>query len=272
MTACVTIARRHGSLALCLLTIAGASSRSRSALAYRPFDGTDADVAHVGTVELELGPVGYVHQLAHDAAVLPALVLNQGIDDDVELVLQTNRLWLLGPLEPREPRVQYVDTGFFVKGVWREGALQGASGPSIAIELGPLLPTGPNDHAVGAIATTILSARTPAATLHFNFAPSLTVGHDFDLFASAIVEGPHTWPIRPVAETYVSRDFAAATTYSWLLGVIVSAHQGLELDAGARLASVDGSPVFEGRLGLTWTLQIWSKGGPAIEGGRHAER
>lgn len=35
---------------------------SRAAFAYRPFDGTDADVAKEGEFELELGPVHYFRQ------------------------------------------------------------------------------------------------------------------------------------------------------------------------------------------------------------------
>jgi hypothetical protein len=71
-------------MAVLLLT----GSWSPATWAYRPFDGTDADVAEEGTFELELAPVGYVHQPSYDALVVPSLVLNQGIDDDVELVLQ----------------------------------------------------------------------------------------------------------------------------------------------------------------------------------------
>src|ERR1700722_6919106 len=57
-----------------------------TALAYRPFDGTDAAVAEKGEFELELGPVGYYQVGQERDLVLPALVLNYGIVVRVVLV------------------------------------------------------------------------------------------------------------------------------------------------------------------------------------------
>jgi hypothetical protein len=239
---------------------------ARPASAYRPFDGTDADVAEEGTFELELGPVGYWGQVGRDSLVAPSVVLNQGIAHDVELVLQTNRFEALGAVAAGQPRVQYLDTAFLTKHVWRDGALQDATGPSVATEMGPLFPTGPGQKRVGAIVTTIVSVVTPVATFHFNVAPSLTVEHDFDLFVSTIVEGPHEWALRPAMEGFVERDFGTGNTYSWLVGAIWRVREGLELDAGARLADLEGQRVLEGRLGLTWALQIWSQRVPRVEG------
>jgi len=238
---------------------------SRSASAYRPFDGTDADVAEEGTFEIEAGP-GYLHQAAYDALVLPTVVLNLGVQNDTELVLQTNRLHLLGALSPGQPREQYLDTGFFTKHVWRDGALQGAIGPSVATEIGPLFPTGPGPRKLGASAGTIMSVVTPVATFHFNVVPELTVEHHADLFVSAIAEGPQEWTVRPVTEVYLDHDFTVSTTYSWLLGVIWRAREGLELDAGARVADADGSLVIEGRVGVTWAFQVWADRTAQVEG------
>jgi hypothetical protein len=238
---------------------------ARDARAYRPFDGTDADVAEEGTFELELGPIGYLHHAPNDALVAPTVVLNQGIDDDVELIVQTNRLHLLGSLAGVR-RDQYVDTAFLMKHVWRDGGLQDESGPSIATEIGTLFPTGPDDHHVGAIATTIVSLVTDPATFHFNLAPSLTVRHDADLFASTIVEGPHAWSLRPVTELAFERDFGDGNIYSLLGGARYVVQEGLELDAGVRVASVAGESLVEGRVGVTWALQLWSDREPRIEG------
>lgn len=251
--------------AVVALTVA-AATWSPVAFAYRPFDGTDADVAEEGIFELELGPIGYYRQSGYDALVLPSLVLNQGIADDIELVLQTNRFEALGAAEPGRPRVAYLDTAFLMKHVWLDGELQDAEGPSIATEAGPLFPTGPGQHGVGAIVTTIMSVVAPWATFHFNVAPSFTVEHNFDLFVSTIVEGPHEWAVRPAAEVYVDRDFVLGTTYSGLLGVIWRAREGLEFDVGARRADVEGQAVIEGRLGVTWAFQVWSDKVPKVEG------
>ena len=51
----------------------------RDALAYRPFDGTDADVAEYGDFELELGPTQYYREDGRNFLVAPATVLNLGI-------------------------------------------------------------------------------------------------------------------------------------------------------------------------------------------------
>lgn len=237
-----------------------------TARAYRPFDGTDADVAEEGTFELEMAPVGYLHQPHYDALVVPSLVLNQGIANDTELVLQTNRLELLGATPPGQPRVQYLDTALLTKHVWREGVLQDEHGPSFATEAGPLFPIGPGQHGVGAILTGILSVVTPAATFHFNVAPSLTVAHDLDLFASTIVEGPHKWTVRPALEVYAERDFGGETVLSGLLGGIWREQEGLEFDVAGRAADVNGSPVFEVRAGVTWAYRLWGDKTPKVEG------
>ena len=60
----------------------------RAALAYRPFDGTDADVAERGEFELELGPLGYFRLGGTNFLIVPGAVLNYGILPRTELVLQ----------------------------------------------------------------------------------------------------------------------------------------------------------------------------------------
>jgi hypothetical protein len=243
-----------------------AETWSLPARAYRPFDGTDAAVAEEGTMELELGPVQFLHQREGNALVAPALVLNQGIQNDTEFVLQTNRIQFLGAAPNGEPQAIYQDTGFFMKHVWRDGALQDASGPSLATEAGPLFPTAPGEHSVGAEVSAILSVVSPAATFHFNVRPMLTVDRSFEFFASTIVEGPKKWVVRPVTEVYFDRDWGAATTASWLVGGIWAAREGLDFDAAVRAADVDGAPEYEVRLGLTWALPLWSEKEAKVEG------
>src|SRR5690348_9730960 len=58
------------------------------AAAYRPFDGTDAAVADLGEMEIELQPLG----AAHAGGVTRGLsdtIINYGFADRWELVLQT---------------------------------------------------------------------------------------------------------------------------------------------------------------------------------------
>ena len=55
---------------------------SEPALAYRPFDSTDADVAKQGEFELELGPVGQRRENSRGIEVVPAVLGNFGLAGD----------------------------------------------------------------------------------------------------------------------------------------------------------------------------------------------
>jgi hypothetical protein len=54
-----------------------------TAHAYRPFDSTDADVVKPGIVEVELGPLSYLHGEVR-SRVMPDLTLNVGLARDWE--------------------------------------------------------------------------------------------------------------------------------------------------------------------------------------------
>src|SRR5256885_192755 len=118
-------------LVLCLLPL------SEPALALRPYDSTDADVAKQGEFELELGPVGRRREGSKRIEVAPAVIGNLGLEGNRELVIQGQREVALD----REPRSAIVDNGIFIKQVLRKGTLQDASGASIATEYGLLLPS-----------------------------------------------------------------------------------------------------------------------------------
>src|SRR5215467_7832442 len=109
------------------------------AFAYRPFDSTDADVAGPGEFELELGPLGWLRRGDDKFRVAPAVVANFGLPWRSELVLQGERQVALDPAAG-EASSSIVDNGLFIKTVMRVGALQDASGPSVAAEYGFLLP------------------------------------------------------------------------------------------------------------------------------------
>lgn len=223
--------------------------------AYRPFDSTDASVAPPGELELEFGPLGYLQTPDRHFLVVPSLIVNFGFASRSELVVQGRDFILLDDV-PGEARARLVDTGAFLKGVLREGSLQGASGPSIGTEFGVLLPTVHGDPGVGATAIVIVSERWDAATLHVNAAVSLTRAGNADFFGGVIVEGPYRWPVRPVAELIVDHELTVGTVYSALLGAIWRPRDGLSFDVGARAALVADVPVFEARGGLTWAFQL----------------
>src|SRR5256885_10170224 len=83
------------------------------ALALRPYDSTDADVAKEGEIELELGPVGRRREGSKRIEVAPAVIGNFGLEGNRELVIQGQREVALD----REPRSAIVDNGIFIKQV-----------------------------------------------------------------------------------------------------------------------------------------------------------
>jgi hypothetical protein len=61
----------------------------------------------------------------------------------------------------------------------------------------------------------------------------------------------------PVAEIFVDHSIGGSKEYSALLGAIWPWRENLALDVAGRAASLDGGPVWEIRLGLTWSARVW---------------
>jgi hypothetical protein len=238
-----------------LITAFVALAWAPNVAAYRPFDSTDASVAETGTLELELGPVGYLTEGRAHFLVAPALIANLGLSRGWELVLQGRHLLLVSDGQG-QPRSQVVDTGLFLKAVLREGTLQDSVGPSVAMEAGVLLPTVNGESGAGASAAAIISQRWSPVTMHLNAAAELTRAGHLDLFGGAIVEGPYRWTVRPVAEVFVEREFETSWAISGLLGAIWRAREDLSMDIGLRAARLNGEPVREIRAGFTWAFGL----------------
>ena len=228
----------------------------RPAFAYRPFDSTDAAVAEKGDLELELGPLGFLKTDAGRFLVAPSAIFNLGIARDWELVLQGRHFILLDGMAG-DSRFRLIDTGLFLKGVLREGSLQEVHGPSVAIEVGPLLPTINGEPGIGATATLIVSQHWKPVTLHVNGEVTLTRAGNLDLFGGAILEGPREWAVRPVVEAFVEREFGGAFVLSGLVGAIWQLKEGLSLDIALRAARVDTNTALEVRAGLTCATSLW---------------
>jgi hypothetical protein len=226
---------------------------SGPALAYRPFESTDADVAKQGEFELELGPVGRRREDSKTIEIAPAVVGNFGLAGDRELVVQGQREVQL-EREPGEPRSAVVDNGVFIKQVLRQGVLQDAFGPSIATEYGLLLPSVHGAKGTGLSIAGIASQRTAAISLHVNAAFAWTREHEPDLFLGTIAEGPYSWAVRPVAEVFADQARGSPRITSTLIGAIWRARDGLSFDVGIRKAHDGNETVRELRLGLTWTF------------------
>ena len=230
-------------LALCLV--------AHPAAAYRPFDGTDAAVADLGETEIELQPFGYQRTGSQSAAVAPFVVYNYGFADRWEMVLQTEMLTpITGGGQP-----SIAATGAFLKYVIVPGVLQEKSGISVATEFGPLLPGLNADSGVGFSWAGIVSQRGDWGTAHFNVEANLTRDHQAEAFLGVILEGPSTWKVRPVFETFYDKVWTQGESRSVLVGAIWQVDHDLSLDAAYRYAIVDGHPVNEIRAGLTFAFK-----------------
>jgi len=217
------------------------------AFAYRPFDGTDAAVAEPGEMETEFQPAGVLSSNGQRTLVAPATVLNFGLVKNWEAVFEGR---LETPLSEAGPTI-LTDAGAFLKYVMRPGVLQDRPGPSIATEFGILLPDSLGDSRVGASVAAIISQRWDWGTAHLNIAGALTRDQHPDLFTSIILEGPHKWTVRPVAEVFYEEEFGQAHTISALIGAIWQVKDNLSFDVGFRHAIVNGTGVNEVRAGLT---------------------
>jgi hypothetical protein len=243
------------------------------AAAYRPFDGTDAAVADVKEVEIELQPAGRLQQGADKSLIGPAIVYNYGFAERWELVVQGQ-----GETPLSESGVSSLtEAGVFLKHVLRPGVLQGQSGLSIATEFGALLPGINAERGVGASWAAIVSQRWDWGTVHLNVMTSLTRDQRGDFFFDAIIEGPSTWKVRPVFEVFSDTTWQQTQTYSGLVGAIWQVRDNLAFDVAMRYALVNDKPVSEFRLGLTFGFPIGggqrsAEADPGVVFGNAAER
>jgi hypothetical protein len=225
---------------------------SHQASAYRPFDGTDADVAKPGMMEIELQPAGVLWQNSQKTLVAPATVINVGLWPGWEAVFEGRGQFPLGSDE----RTSLVGAGAFLKGILRPGSLQEKSGPSIATEFGILLPGVNAESGFGASLAGIVSHRWDWGTAHLNIGTAITRENRADLFVGTILEGPSKWKVRPVAEIFYEEEFGQTKTVSGLIGAIWQIKEDLSLDVGIRHAITNGHAVDEVRIGMTFGFAL----------------
>jgi hypothetical protein len=233
---------------------AAALGHLEPAAALRPFDLTDAAVADRGEIELELGPFGRLRERGSQWSIVPAVVVNAGLADERELVLEGKLQRATAGRDADTPRTSLVDTALSLKQVLRRGALQNGSGVSVANECGLLLPTWHSEPGVGGACSLIASAQWPVTTLHLNGALSFNRAHHWTRLLGVIVEGPGEWPVRPAAEVWTEREARGSSARSGLLALIWRESEHLSFDAGARRETRDGITIRELRGGLTWSF------------------
>jgi hypothetical protein len=239
---------------LAFVSLAASVTLSGSAQAYRPFDGTDADVAAPREIELELGPAGYLREGTEGRLVLPALVFNYGVVPGSEVVLEGRDSWLLR----RRPQHNGVDdVALSLKSVLRSGSLQGRRGLSVALESGLLL--AGSHEPPGVHVASIISQRWSELSLHLNLSNDLLAAPYYQAGAGLIIEGPDAWRVRPVAEILLGHDFGSASLRSGfaesvLVGAIAPYSEAFAFDLGLRYGHTDRQRDEEARLGLTWSF------------------
>jgi hypothetical protein len=220
----------------------------QSSWAYRPFDSTDAAVADKGVWEFEFSPLSYEHGDSGAAWTAPALRMNYGVAENWEVVLEGQAdHFARGGSELTEAMLS-------AKTVLRQGSLQEKSGPSLASEFTILLPGIGTQDGAGLEWTGILSQRWDWGTIHLNVSGIISRQQTAGMFGGLIVEGPDTWPIRPVAEVNYEQDSSFEKTYSALVGVIWKAGEHLAFDLALRHAEINARPDEQVRGGLTFDL------------------
>ena len=228
----------------------------RPALAFRPFDGTDARVAEPHLFELEMSPLSYARMGSERSLIAPELSLNYGTGSGFEFSLEAASVMLMHPdPEGDSPRVE--GAAFEFKKVLRRGVLQKRKGPSLATEESVVLPSRGQSHA-GFGGSLIVSQPLPFAStmLHFTAELAQTPERQTGRFASVILDGPEAWPVRPVGELSWDRAGDESGIRGLLVGLVWQTRQGLTMDAAVKL--LDGGEVngLELRTGFTWHMQV----------------
>src|SRR6202163_148607 len=154
--------------------------------ASRPFNSTDAAVAKQGEMELECGPVGYVVDADGRFLVIPSAILNFGIAEDWELVIEGRNFLRVQPVSAAGQDTLR-ESALSLKGVLRQGSLQDHRGPSVGLEVGVLLPGVGAEPGTGASFAGIVSQRWSAMTVHVNGTLLITHDHSLGGAAGAIV-------------------------------------------------------------------------------------
>jgi hypothetical protein len=100
-------------------------------------------------------------------------------------------------------------------------------------------------------------------TINWNLQGEYTRDHHPDVFASAIIEGPDKWKVRPVSEVFYEEEFGVARKLSALVGAIWQVNDDLSFDVALRHAIVNDAgagggwhPVDEIRAGVTFAFPM----------------
>ena len=233
------------SLAIILLLVSSESI----AWGYRPFVATDAAVADVKQIEIELGYFNWERDKGNTTFIIPHAVFNYGLIHNLELVGE------FAVEEPRHGSARLVDTALSLKVVLKEGVLQEKDGVSFAIEAGPLLPsTNKEEKRFGFEGIGILSGRVDRFTYHVNFGGGVDRAQTNPfLFWGVIGELPIAPKLRLVGEIDVESVRGNSPNNSALIGFIWNPPlSNLSIDGGIRRGISRAAPDWMFTTGLTF--------------------
>jgi len=245
-------------LALIVCSSLALTLSAAPAYAFRPFEGTDAQVAPPRAFELE--PMGYERMGDAHLLVGPEWAMNYGFGAGSEFTFEGKRLWLTNA-EPGERVGTFEDIGLAVKKVLRSGVLQEKPGPSLAMEVEAQLPTS-TERGAGLSGAIIATQGVGITTLHFNGEIARNREHEFGRAASLIVQlEPKGWKLTPAIEVSVDREGNAPTDQGVLGALLWEAAPSLTIDGAVRYSSNAEHDV-ELLWGFTWKKHI--KNGPKV--------
>jgi len=220
---------------------------------YRPFVSTDAAVADVKEMEIELGYFNLERERGKNTFIVPKAVLNYGLVRNLELVGE------FAVEEPRHGPVRLADPALSLKAVLKEGVLQEKSGVSFAVEAGPLLPaTNREENRFGFEGIGILSGKLDALTYHVNFGGGVDRAQTNPFMVwGVIAELPITPKLRLVGEINGETVKRNIPDNSALVGFIWEAPwQKVFIDAGVRRGISRAAPDWMFTTGLTFSFSL----------------
>ena len=224
-----------------------------SAWAYRPFVSTDAAVADFKHMEIELGYFNWARDRGKNTFIVPKVVLNYGLVQNLELVGE------FGVEGPPRGSVQLADPALSLKAVLKEGVLQEKSGVSFAVEAGPLLPsTNKEENRFGFEGIGILSGKLGPFTYHVNFGGGVDRARNNPFVIwGVIAELPLAPRLRLVGEVNGESVRRHTADNSALLGFIWEAPwQNVAVDAGIRRGISRAAADWMFTTGLTFSFSL----------------
>ena len=220
---------------------------------YRPFVSTDAAVADLKEMEIEIGYFNLERERGKNTFIVPKAVLNYGLIRNLELVGE------FAVEEPRHGSARLIDSALSLKAVLKEGVLQEKNGISFAVEAGPLLPsTNKEENRFGFEGIGILTGKLNALTYHVNFGGGVDrVQSNPFMIWGVIAELPIVEKLRLVGEVNGESVRRNTPDSSALIGFIWNSPlSNVSIDAGLRRGISRAAADWMFTTGLTFSFSL----------------